>query len=390
MQITPFLIVIAYSFTALSYANTLELNHRLQPDRDLTMTTVSESINNFRVIEDRGIVAKSNGRLGSRATTMHLVSTQDYRTVTGSEQTDGSFSAEIRFLGKATYLKGLGGREQLLPDTTPLTGIRVSAIVERGGKLRDGSVNLTGKDASVVELLKPMMQSVMLQAAAIEPIQLTLEKSVEQNVAMQLPIPGVANLSINLRSSNQLLGVENGVARVQQIYNMDFGSPPSEFKLTAQGSGHGMMFYDTATRILLSSEVGLLMKATFETADGVIETQINTSQTQKTRPSIRTSSNNTASERWVEFYRTGGGNPGSWDLEEIDLESIVTTGDVLNYQVRKKYSEGNTSMPLKMQVNCKNRTRGQFPDPSMRSTFKGTLGGEELQIACLAGARDFK
>jgi hypothetical protein len=92
-------------------------------------------------------------------------------------------------------------------------------------------------------------------------------------------------------------------------------------------------------------------------------------------------------ERWVEYYRTGSGQPIEWDLHEMDLNSIRKVNEFVQYNVRVRYSEGKTSTSLHMQVDCLKRTRGQFPSPAMRDTFSGTLGRIEVDAACLASTK---
>lgn len=106
--------------------------------------------------------------------------------------------------------------------------------------------------------------------------------------------------------------------------------------------------------------------------------------------SVSASAPHAEAARWVEYYRTGGGQPVEWDLNEIDLDSITRVGEHLQYQVRIKYADGKTSKPLLMQVDCIKRTRGQFPDPVMRDTFNGTLGREEVKAVCLSAAKEGK
>lgn len=88
-------------------------------------------------------------------------------------------------------------------------------------------------------------------------------------------------------------------------------------------------------------------------------------------------------ERWVEYYRTGGGTPIEWDLNEIDLDSITRVEAFFQYKVRRRYSSGEFGEFLEMQANCVERMRGQLPEPRMRSTYNGTLGGEEVKLVCL-------
>ena len=98
----------------------------------------------------------------------------------------------------------------------------------------------------------------------------------------------------------------------------------------------------------------------------------------------------TGAGRWVEYYRTGGGQPVEWDLNEVDLDSLARAGEYLQYSVRIRYADGNASGPFHMQVDCIKRTRGQFPEPVMRDTYNGTLGREEVKAVCLAAAKEGK
>ena len=52
----------------------------------------------------------------------------------------------------------------------------------------------------------------------------------------------------------------------------------------AEGTGGGTMLYEVASQTLLSNEAGMLMKMTLDAADGVIEVEMNTKQSQTTRP----------------------------------------------------------------------------------------------------------
>jgi hypothetical protein len=279
-----FYIALAVATPVLGNQGEVELSYRLRPDRDLTANSVADAITTMRVLDDRGIVAKSNGRLSSRPTTIQITSTQAFRYITGSAQPDGTFSVEMRYLDKTTHLKGPDGREQLLPEKTPLKGLRVVATVEQGGTVREGSVALSGLEPALAEPLRQMMATVLTQAASIEPIWLAQGRVIPQEVAMQVPLPGIATLSLKMRISNRLLGVEGGVARIQQIYGMDFGTPAGAMKMAAEGTGGGTMLYEVATQTLLSSDTGTLMRITLDTPEGLVEVQLNSKQSQTMRP----------------------------------------------------------------------------------------------------------
>lgn len=259
------------------------LNYRLQPDRDLTVESVTDAVTTIRVVEDRGIVEKSAGRLSTRRTSIHAKGRQRFRYVTGALQPDKSFSVDMQYLDKAAILVEPDGQERLLPDKTPLKGVRVAATVEHDGQLREGSVVVSGVDPALAEPLRQTMAAVLRQASSIQPLVLEQGQSVPQEMAMQVPLPGAAPLDIRVRVSNRLLAVEAGVARIQQLYSMDFGTPAGAMKMAAEGTGGGTLLYEVQSRTLLSSETSMLMKMTLEAADGVLEMEMNSRQSQSTR-----------------------------------------------------------------------------------------------------------
>ncbi len=262
----------------------VELDYRLQPDRDLTASIAADAITTMRVLEDRGIVASSNGRLSSRPTTIHMGSRQAIRYVTGKLQPGGGFPVEMTYLDKTTHVNTPDGRTQLLPEKTRLKGVRVTGAVDATGKLRADSVNVSGVEPNLAQSLREMMTAVLTQASDVEPMSLTFDKSVPQDLTMQIPVAGITTLDLKMRTMNRLLAIEGDVARVQQIYSMTFGTPSGAIKMKAEGSGGGTMLYQISTKTLLSSETGTLMKFVLDAPEGVIEIQLNSRESQKMLP----------------------------------------------------------------------------------------------------------
>jgi len=94
-------------------------------------------------------------------------------------------------------------------------------------------------------------------------------------------------------------------------------------------------------------------------------------------------------ENWLEYYRTGSGFPPNvqWDLNQIDANSIRRHENFLRYRVRVLFFSGEAGEFQEMQADCAARTRGQFPDPRMNSTYEGTLGGDEVKAACFIASQ---
>lgn len=279
-----FLVALLASSTVAAKQPEVELNYRIQPDRDLTTESVTDAVTTIRVLEDRGILAKSKGRLSSQPASIQLTNKQTIRYITGPVQADQTFPVEMHYIDKTSHVIGLDGQRQLLPEKMSLKGLRVSAAVELGGKLREDSVQVTGENPAISEPLRKIIAAVLTQATSVQPITLSVGQSVPQVMALQVPLPGLAPLDIKMQILSQLLSVDDGVARIQQTYIMDFMNPSGAMKMTAEGSGGGTMFYEVSTQTLLSSEAGTLMKMTIETAEGTIEIQAKLKESQTTRP----------------------------------------------------------------------------------------------------------
>jgi hypothetical protein len=260
------------------------LDYRPQPDRDLTAEYETVSMTTMRVVDDRGLIAASEGRLSSSPMTMLLTSWQSVRFINGKAASDGSFPLDMRYLGRRTTVRGPDGQERLMPEKGDLNGLRVAAVIKAGGQIRDGSVVLSGADPAIPQELSGMMASMLGQITRIEPLMLKGGEDVQQEVAMKVPVPGAGIMDVKMQISNRLLKVENGIASIQQIYSFDFGAPTGDLKLSADGSGGGSMLYDVATRTLLSNESGSLMKMLLETPEGTLEYQMDARNRQSMRP----------------------------------------------------------------------------------------------------------
>jgi hypothetical protein len=88
-------------------------------------------------------------------------------------------------------------------------------------------------------------------------------------------------------------------------------------------------------------------------------------------------------QKLVPYYQIGGDKTEwvRWDTYVVDASSLRMEGTLLKYRTMRIAVAGSDP-PQEMLADCKAKTRGQPPDPVMRSTYDGTLGGEEVKIAC--------
>ena len=86
-------------------------------------------------------------------------------------------------------------------------------------------------------------------------------------------------MNVKTRISHSLTTVENGIARIQMVYGMDFSTPVRGMKMTAEGTGRGSMLYDVRTQMPPSSVSDISMKMLIDLPEGLIEVRFNAMQT---------------------------------------------------------------------------------------------------------------
>lgn len=288
MTLRGFALALSLSGVVLAHAaEAVDLDYRLRADRDLTVDQVQENVTAIRVIEDRGLVAKAASNGARFPGTYHVVNRQRFRYTTGTAQPDGSFPATLSILSRRVNLRLASGEEQAVTGQPDMDNFVFKALIDPQGRVLQPSVEAGGIDAGNHEAIKAVMTSVLEQATRIEPLRVEEGQAAQQVVNMKLPLPGLTELDLRINASNRLIGVTDGVAKVEMVYVMEFGLPQGPVRLTASGTGGGTLLYDIAGRVARSIESSTLMTIVAEVPDGTLEFQMNTRQTQQMQDAVR-------------------------------------------------------------------------------------------------------
>lgn len=265
----------------------VELDYRLRPDRDLVSEQVDENVTTMRVVTDRGLVARSASQGARFPLTYHTVTRQRARYLTGPAQPDGSFPASLSILSRSTSLRLASGEEQPLPGQPRLDGFEFKALIDPQGQVREPSLVAQGADAAALDTVRQMMTSMLEQIIRIEVIRVEKGQATPQVVNMKLPLPGLGALDLKVTGSNRLIDLKDGQAQVEMVYVMEFGTPEGPVKIEASGTGGGRLQYDIAAQVARRIETNTLMNVLAHMADGTLEFQMNTRQTQQTQDAGR-------------------------------------------------------------------------------------------------------
>lgn len=263
-------------------AESVELDHRLRPDLDVVTEQIDENVVTMRVVEDRGLVARTAANGARFPVTYHTVNRQRLRFTTGPALPDGGFSATMAVLGRRAALRLASGEERPVPGQPELDQLVLRAVVDAQGRVQQPTVEVDGVQPELLETVRDTMASLLEQASRIRPVRVELGKSVDQDVNMQLPLPGLAPLDLKITASNRLISVQDGQARVEMVYVMSFGVPDGPVTIEASGTGGGTLVYDIAARVTRQMDTRTLMTVRAQVPDGTLEFEMNTRQTQQT------------------------------------------------------------------------------------------------------------
>jgi hypothetical protein len=268
-------------------AESVELDHRLRPDLDVVTEQIDENVVTMRVVEDRGLVARTAANGARFPVTYHTVNRQRLRFTTGAPLPDGGFSATMSVLGRRAALRLASGEERAVPGQPELDQLVMRAVVDAQGRVQQPTVQIEGVKPELLDTVRGTMASLLEQASRIQPVRVELGKSVDQDVNMQLPLPGLAPLDLKITASNRLIAVQDGQARVEMVYVMTFGVPDGPVAIEASGTGGGTLVYDIAARVTRQMDTRTLMTVRARVPDGTLEFEMNSRQTQQTQDAGR-------------------------------------------------------------------------------------------------------
>jgi len=264
-------------------AQTVQIAYRVQPGTDWISDLTTDAMMSFKVVEDRGIVAKSAERGVRFPAQANLVNRQSVRHTTSAAEPDGSFTVNLAFLSRSAAVRDADGQEHVMPDNAALVGSRVQAKALPDGRIDPASMQITGAPEDQAALVRPVFQAMFEQMGALENVSLSTEHGASQRVDLMLPIGGFARVAIGMDINYKLVEVRDDIAEIDMVYVMDFGTPDQPMRIKAHGSGAGAMRYDTQHQLILSTTDHSLMDMELEMPEGVIKVQVMNQQKQVAR-----------------------------------------------------------------------------------------------------------
>ncbi len=276
-------LLIAPQMLCAQTTQTVQIAYRVQPGVDWISDLTTDAMMSFKVVEDRGIVARSAERGMRFPAQANLVNRQSVRHTTSAAAPDGSFTVDLAFLSKSAAVRDADGKEHVMPDNTALVGSRVQAKALADGRIDAETMTITGAPEDKAALVRPVFQAMFEQMGALENVSLSTGQGASQRVELTLPIGGIARVAIGMDINYKLVEVKDNIAEIDMVYVMDFGTPDQPMRIKAHGSGAGAMRYDTQHQLILSTTDHSLMDMELELPEGVIKVQVMNQQKQVAR-----------------------------------------------------------------------------------------------------------
>jgi len=175
------------------------------------------------------------------------------------------------------HIRGEGGQLKLrMPDgqtkemPVPQAQLEMDALLntQQHGKLdllRFKGMSVKLDEASQQALVNQLMQQMGGQFSALEGRKLKVGESAEIPFSMQMPMAQLPqNMKMSATIKLTLKSVHQGVAQFDEVVQMEFataadGSAPNQPKISATGSGKGVLSYRLAERMPLRNDLDMTM-----------------------------------------------------------------------------------------------------------------------------------
>ncbi|MEW6206029.1 MAG: hypothetical protein AB1516_11970 [Pseudomonadota bacterium] len=284
-MIRLFILVCIFSWSSQVLANSkvVVVDQRMQPGRDLSTETISEATITFKVLNDRGIIKQSEGRLSHEATPVLVSTLQSFRTITGPINTDGSFKSEVTFQKRDFHMTGPDGKRQVIPENPTLVGVKVGLVIDSTGKIRDDSLVISGMESRRANDLRGTLVSLIEQITLIPPIQLSENQFHQQVHTLEIPVPGIDTIRFNVTVTSKLLGVVDGIALISEAFDFNLLSPDKLLNVRFDGKGEGSQHYNIEKKLLSQQESTQTIRFTIDSPLGLVEGNMEATTRQRTR-----------------------------------------------------------------------------------------------------------
>jgi hypothetical protein len=85
----------------------------------------------------------------------------------------------------------------------------------------------------------------------------------------------------------------------------------------------------------------------------------------------------------IAFYQVGGDKTEwvRWDTYVVDSDSLKVDGALIRYKSFRIGTNGSEP-PQEIKADCATHRRGLVTSPDLYATYPGTIGGEEVKVAC--------
>ncbi|GFO68775.1 hypothetical protein GMLC_23540 [Geomonas limicola] len=176
--------------------------------------------------------------------------------VTGKMTKDKKFPITFELKKAVQLLKQNDQTRNIGDDVGRLVGVRTHGTTDLQGNL--SLVKLDGKELPEEEqkIVIATFEAVSkaMKSAQVEPIG--IGEKFTKTVPLEIPVPGLMNIGMEVTTTYQLVGVKDGVADFATTYTFKLSaSAASEqnLKIEASGKGTGKIIYDVKKRVQLKA-----------------------------------------------------------------------------------------------------------------------------------------
>lgn len=263
-------------FNACGQANEVIFDTKFQPNLEYRteMTTTSKSTVNFTGPEEQINNIKASGIELPIITEGSTSMTSTIKTYELKE--DSTFSAKMTY-DKVKSIQVQNGEKT--EKVSPIAGMEIEGFYNSLNKFKIDTIISDKVDDATRQTLTYTLENIQNQINFPD-YPLKVGDSFEQEIPMNIPVAGISNVGIVIKTTYELASITGDIATFDFKQDIQLNMDIEQSNVSATGGGTGVSHYDIAKRFITKYESDLTIEMEMQVQDLKVNSEVNSISSQ--------------------------------------------------------------------------------------------------------------